>query len=130
MLLAEVFLIIAILYLAGKDATSYLLKSKVDNDLTNIRVKRWHRDGVILYLLYIIPLVFLVKYWLILVYALLISLAIFDIAFNYWAGLNPRFLGSTSKIDQFFVKIFGQEGAIKKSAIFLIILLLLNLIFI
>lgn len=132
MLFAEVLLIIAILFLAGKDASSYLLKDKTsDNqELTLKRIKRWHRDGVILYILYTIPLLFLVNPFLILTYALLIRLAIFDIAFNYWSGLDPKFLGSTSKVDQFFVKLLGQDGAIKKSAIFLIILLLLNLIFI
>jgi len=132
MLLAEALLIIAILFLAGKDASSYLLKDKTPNnqELTLKRIQRWHRDGVALYLLYIIPLLFLENPWLILSYALLIRLAIFDIAFNYWAELDPKFLGSTSKVDQFFARLFGQNGAIKKSAIFLIILLLLNLIFI
>lgn len=132
MIFAEIFLIVAILFLAGKDASSYLLKDKDNNneELTLKRIQRWHRDGVFLYILYTIPLLFLVNPFLILAYALLIRLAIFDIAFNYWSGLDPKFLGSTSKIDQFFVKIIGQNGAIKKSAIFLFILLLLNLIFI
>jgi len=55
MLLAEVLLIIAILFLAGKDASSYLLKDKDNNgdELTLKRIQRWHRDGIVLYLLYL-----------------------------------------------------------------------------
>ena len=136
MILAEIYLIICTLFLASKDALSYLLKDKVDTDLTKKRIAKWHRDGVILFLLYILAALSILvvdkaeNWWLIFPYSALIRLSIFDIAFNYWAGLDPKFLGSTSKVDQFFVKIVGQDGAIKKSAIFLVILLLLNLIFI
>ena len=129
MILAEIYLIICVLFLAGKDASSYLLKDKLrsDNTIDLNRIKRWHRDGVILNLLFILPLLLLVK-WYILIYALLIRLAIFDIAFNKWAGLNYNFLGSTSMVDKIFVKIFGKMGAIKKSVVFFLILIAINIL--
>jgi hypothetical protein len=128
-LVAQVILIIATLILAGKDASSYLLKDKNPQDqvLTIKRIDRWHRDGILLYALYILILAFQVNWWHLCIYATLIRLAIFDIAFNFWAGLDFRFLGSTSKVDQFFVKIFGKYGALEKSMIFLIILIVLNI---
>jgi hypothetical protein len=118
-LVAQVILIIATLILAGKDASSYLLKDKNPQDqvLTIKRIDRWHRDGILLYALYILILAFQVNWWHLCIYATLIRLAILDF----------RFLGSTSKVDQFFVKIFGKYGALEKSMIFLIILIVLNI---
>lgn len=128
LILAQIYLLIATLFLAGKDASSYLLKDKLQSgELTSKRINRWHRDGVILNTLFILPLILLVGP-LIALYALLIRLSVFDIAFNYWSGLNPNFLGSTSRVDQLFAKIFGQQGAIKKSLIFLLILVILNIV--
>lgn len=128
-IVAEIYLIICILFLAGKDASSYLLKDKLrsDNTIDLNRIKRWHRDGVALNILFLIPLLFLVK-WYILIYALLIRLSFFDMAFNKWAGLNLHFLGSTSNVDKIFVKIFGKNGAVKKSLFFLAVLVLLNIL--
>lgn len=129
MIIAEIFLIICILFLAGKDASSYLLKDKLrsDNTIDLNRIKRWHRDGVALNILFILPLLFLVQ-WYIIIYALLIRLSFFDIAFNKWAGLDFRFLGSTSWVDKIFIKIFGKMGAIKKSLTFYSILIILNIL--
>lgn len=127
--LAEIYLLICILFLAGKDASSYLLKDKLksNNTINFNRIKRWHRDGVILNILYVLPLLFLVE-WYILIFALLIRLSFFDIAFNKWAGLDFRFLGSTSWVDKIFIKIFGKMGAIKKSLTFYSILIILNIL--
>jgi hypothetical protein len=133
MIIAEIYLLIATLFLAGKDASSYLLKSREDGPLTRDRVRRWHRDGVALFLLYIIGAATTLffygdfKLWLVVIYSVLIRLSAFDLAFNYWAGLDIKFLGSTSNVDKFFVKILGKYGAIKKSTIFLIILIILNI---
>jgi len=129
MIIAEIFLIICILFLAGKDASSYLLKDKLrsDNTIDLNRIKRWHRDGVALNILFILPLLFIVQ-WYIIIYALLIRLSFFDIAFNKWAGLNPTFLGSTSEVDKIFIKIFGKKGAIKKSLFFFAILIIFNIL--
>jgi hypothetical protein len=127
--LAQIYVLICLLFLAGKDATSYKLMEKDDplTELKRKRVRRWHRDGVALNALVIVPIVYLRPElsW-ILLYALLLRLAIFDLAFNYWAGLNIRFLGSTAWADQIFSKIFGQYGAVKKSVFFLALLVLLN----
>lgn len=128
MILLEIYVLVCILFLAGKDATSYLLKDKISNDQTTGRISRWHRDGVALNALIIVPIVYLRPelYWIIL-YTLLIRLAVFDIAFNKWAGLDYRFLGSTAWTDKIFVKIFGTYGAVKKSIFFLTALILLNI---
>src|SRR5882672_6584762 len=126
MLLYEVFLLICTLFLAGKDATSYLLKDKnrPENSLDTGRIKRWHRDGLILNALFVLPLVYFTGLWQIVVYAGLIRLAFFDVAFNKWAGLGLNYLGSTATIDKIFIKIFGKNGAILKSLAFLVILII------
>ena len=127
--LAQIYVLICLLFLAGKDATSYKLMEKDDplTELKRKRVRRWHRDDVALNALVITPIVYLRPElsWIIL-YAVLLRLAVFDLAFNYWAGLNIRFLGSTAWADQIFSKIFGQYGAVKKSVFFLALLVLLN----
>lgn len=128
-ILAQIYVLVCILFLAGKDATSYLLKEKDDPDteLKLKRIQRWHRDGVALNMLIIVPIVYLAPElsWIIL-YTVLIRLAVFDLAFNYWTGLNHRFLGSTAWADRFFHKIFGEDGAVKKSYFFLGVTILLN----
>lgn len=126
----QLFMLVAILFLAGKDATSYKLKSKIDDSLSYTRIKRFHRDGFILNLLFILPFIYFNYHdWhLYVVYTTLLRLIAFDLAFNYWAGLNPRFLGSTAWTDKQFIKIFGINGALKKSIVFTIVLILLNLI--
>lgn len=130
-ILAQIYVLLCILLLAGKDASSYLLKDKnaKDLELEKKRIDRWHRDGVALNALIIVPIVYLRPelYWIIF-YTLLIRLAVFDIAFNKWAGLNYKFLGSTALTDRIFNKIFGQYGAIKKSLFFAATLLVLNIV--
>jgi hypothetical protein len=122
--------LVCILFLAGKDATSYLLKNKNTQDvsLERKRIQRWHRDGVALNALIIVPIVYLRPelYWIIF-YTVLLRLAVFDLAFNKWAKLNYKFLGSTAWTDQFFSKIFGKYGAVKKSIFFLLVLTILNI---
>lgn len=130
-ILAQIYVLVCILFLAGKDATSYLLQDKMspDTELKLRRIDRWHRDGVALNALIIIPIVYLApELSLIILYTVLIRLAIFDLAFNYWTGLKYTHLGSTAMADKFFVKIFGTEGAIKKSLFFLGLTLFLNFI--
>lgn len=117
-------LIIYKLFLAGKDSSSYLLRDKANvTDITLNRIKRWHRDGVILDLLFTGALVPTFGWWVIL-QSLLVRLSVFDVAFNHWSGLNINYLGSTAATDKFFVKIFGINGAVKKSLIFLILSLI------
>ena len=131
LILAQIYVLICILFLAGKDASSYLLKdqNRPSSTLDNKRINRWHRDGVALNMLIIVPIVYLAPElsWIIL-YTVLIRLAVFDIAFNKWAGLNYRFLGSTAWADNFFSSIFGKYGAVKKSIFFLIVLIVMNII--
>jgi len=125
-------MIICVLFLAGKDSTSFKLKDKSPDDegLEEKRINRWHRDGVALNILFIIPFLYydIYNWHLYLVYTGLIRLVFFDISFNYWAGLNYKFLGSTAWWDQQFIKIFGKFGALKKSLAFLAILILISIL--
>ena len=126
----ELYITVALLFLAGKDASSYRMKDHSGRNevLQKKRIKRWHRDGVALFILFVIPCVYFTNnYWLIL-YAALIRLTFFDPAFNHWAGLRVRYLGSTAIWDKFFISIFGLNGALLKSLVFLVILILTNIL--
>lgn len=128
--LTSAILIIFKLFLAGKDATSYLLKEKhEENALTFKRIKRWHRDGAALDFLFTVILAWASGDWVsVFVQSVLIRLALYDLAFNHWSGLNIHYLGSTAYWDKIFVKLFGINGAVKKSLAFLIILILWGII--
>lgn len=129
--IAIILLIIFKLFLAGKDASSYLLKGKLDlyEGITKKRLDRWHRDGVALDALFTLAIAWATGDWiLILIHSLLIRLGIYDLAFNKWASLPLKTLGTTSKVDRFFSKIFGANGAIIKSVIFLIIAIALQIV--
>lgn len=124
-IIAVIFLLIFKLFLAGKDASSYLLKDKVAiGELITKRIKRWHRDGVVIDFLNTVSVAYNFNYdwWQIIFVSLIIRLAVYDICFNHWAGLNINFLGSTAWFDRQFIKVFGINGAVKKSLFFLIIL--------
>lgn len=129
LIFAQIYVFVCILFLAGKDATSFLLteRAKLNTSLGSRRIQRWHRDGIALNILVIVPIVYLRPElsWIIL-YTVLIRLAVFDLAFNKWAGLSLTWLGSTAWTDRFFSKIFGEKGAVKKSIFFLLVLIVLN----
>jgi hypothetical protein len=126
----QLYYMVCTLFLAGKDADSYLLKDRRDNPMSYARVKRWHRDGLILAMLFVLPLVawLPVLAWKTCLGALLIRLSFFDLPFNRWASLPPYYLGGTAWVDGIFVKIFGQNGGLRKSLAFFVILVLLNLL--
>jgi hypothetical protein len=131
MILAEVYSLMCILLLSGKDSSSYLLKdhNRVYTLLDKSRIQRWHRDGVALNALVISPIVYLrPDLYLIILYTVLIRLSVFDVAFNRWSSLDYRFLGSTALVDKIFSKIFGKYGAVRKSIFFGIILIILNIL--
>lgn len=123
---ALVFMLVFKLFLAGKDASSYLLKDKnATGVLTEKRIQRWHRDGVAIDAMNTaaVAYIFGPVWWQVILVSLLIRLAIYDLAFNHWAGLNTHYLGSTAWVDKQFVKIFGINGAIKKSLFFVAVLI-------
>ena len=127
--LAQFYIIACTLFLAGHDSTSYLLKSGGTNigPLLFRRIKRWHRDGSIIFFLCCLPLVYFIG-WQIIIAALLIRLSFFDLAFNVWSGLPIDMIGTTADTDKFFSRIFGKNGALKKSLLFFIILVVLNIL--
>ena len=116
--------------LAGKDATSYLMKSNNStSDINLIRIKRWHRDGMLIHAIFIAIMTWASHAYIETpIQQLLIRLAIFDILFNKYANLDIHYLGSTAWFDKLFVKIFGVNGAIEKSAVFLILLILWGIV--
>lgn len=124
---AIAIIIIYKLFLSGKDADSYQLKDKsATGALVDKRIQRWHRDGVALDIIFTLVIAYAFKnYWIILL-SLLIRLSIFDIFFNKFAGLDIHYLGSTAWTDKQFVKIFGINGAVEKSIIFMILTLTLT----
>lgn len=126
----QAYLLPCLLFLAGKDATSYLLKDKKDNALSAGRVQRWHRDGFVLYVLFILACVDKepVLWWKTLIAATLLRLSLFDLCFNWWASLPITYLGGTAWSDRQFVRIFGINGAVKKSLTFLALLVGLNIL--
>lgn len=130
-LVAQIYVFICTLLLAHKDAMSYLLKDKNSPDTTEKLsiISKWHRDGVLMNILFVLPVFVLspALSWIIL-YAILIRLAIFSVAFNYWAKLNYKFLGTTAITDKLLRKYFGEQGALKSSLFFLTILISLNFI--
>jgi len=130
-IVAQIYVLICTLLLAHKDAMSYLLKDKVANDTPERLsiISKWHRDGVAMNILFVLPVFILspALSWIIL-YALLIRLAFFSVAFNYWSKLNHKFLGTTAWSDKVLRKIFGEQGAVKASLFFLSILIILNFI--
>lgn len=129
--IGELYLLIVKLFLAGKDASSYLLKDKsAQGILVGNRIKRWHRDGVALDILSVIPVVYIVgqDWWQVIISNILIRLSFYDIAFNRWAGIDLTYLGSTAKFDRFFIKLFGVHGAIKKSLVLFVLLITFNIL--
>lgn len=115
------YLLIFKLFLAGKDASSYQLKDKTAHgELTSTRIKRWHRDGVVIDIMGTLPFAYILgpDWWEVILISFLLRLAVFDLAFNKWSSLNIHYLGSTAWADKQFIKIFGVNGAVKKSLFF------------
>lgn len=125
----QLYLIVCVLFLAGKDSDSYQLKDKKDGPLTAGRVRRWHRDGFILYLLFAVPLVgwLPMLWWKIAIIWVMIRAIFFDLPFNAWSNLPVTYLGGTAWTDRLMVKIFGMNGAILKTSIFLALLVGFNI---
>lgn len=130
LVITALLLIIFKLFLAGKDATSYLLKEKdYENELTLVRIKRWHRDGAAIDAMFTSVLAWASGLWVaVIIQSLLIRLAVFDIAFNHWAKLDIKHLGSTAWADKIFSKIFGEDGAVKKALFFLVVLIIFTIL--
>lgn len=125
--IALVISLIFTLFLAGKDASSYLLRGMIDpyQGVTKSRLDRWHRDGVAIHGIFTFVLAWATGLWVTIpIQALLVRLSVYDLAFNKWSSLPETYIGNTSKIDRFFRRIFGNNGALEKSIVFLIILII------
>jgi len=129
LIISQLYILIFLLLLAGHDSSSIRLREHAVDALGVKRIKRWHRDGAFIYGMFCLQVAQNLSWWL-LIPAVLIRLAFFDLAINYWTDWNINFIGTTATTDKFFAKIFGKNGAIKKSLFFFLILLLLNILFI
>ncbi len=120
-----VFSIVFTLFLAGKDAASYLLKNNsAIGPLVTSRLQTWHIDGFIINAIFIFVLAYAGDSWWIILQGGLVRASIYNIAFNYWAGLSITYIGTTSWIDKNITsKIFGSNGAIIQTLTFSIITL-------
>lgn len=127
----QIFILAFILVLAAKDAYSYLLENKnivATPEVLNLKDK-WHLSGAALFILYAVSLAIASGFWWELpVLAILIRLSFYDITFNFFAKLSLAFIGTTAKTDLFLRKIFGKNGAIIKSVIAFILLILFNML--
>lgn len=115
------------LFLAGKDASSYLLRGMLDQyqGVTKSRLDRWHRDGVFIHAIFTFVLAWATGLWITVpIQALLVRLGFYDLGFNKWSSLPITYIGNTSKVDRIFLRIFGKNGALEKSLAFLLILLI------
>ena len=110
---------------AGRDSDSIRMKTGTVDSLLLIRLKRWHKSGAITYLIVCGMLAYFLG-WKILIAGLIIRIAFFDLAVNKWADFAFDLIGTTATTDQFFAKIFGQHGAVKKAGFFFLILIILN----
>jgi hypothetical protein len=124
----QLYLLLVGFFLAKKDAESYLMKDNISTPTILSIIKRWHTDGVILAILINIPLLydFHSIWWQLVVVNVFLRLAEFDLVFNKYANLSLTFLGSTATLDKIFSKIFGQNGAVIKSFVFFIALVVFN----
>ena len=123
----QAYLIICVLFSAGHDSSSIRLRQTVSDYMTIKRIRRWHRDGFLLYVLFCVPVIF-IGGWKIAIAAALIRASIFDLALNKWTDYNYKFIGTTAFWDKQFSKIFGKDGAVKKSLAFLLVLIALNIL--
>ncbi len=135
MITIQLYLLICILALAGKDADSFRLKDhNAAGRLTDRRINRWHRDGVLLWALITISPTYMayclhLDWWMVPAYSCILRAAFFDPFFNRWAGLQVTYLGGSAGWDRLFVNIFGLNGALKKSAAAIAVIIVLNIIF-
>lgn len=115
-------------FLAKKDAESYLMKDNNATPTTLELIKRWHEDGVILAVLINIPLLydFYSIWWQLIIVNVFLRLAEFDLVFNKYAKLSPYYLGSTATLDNIFSKVFGKNGAVTKSIVFFVALVVFD----
>ena len=123
------------LFFAGRDSVSISQKEKEFNELTKQRNKWWHTQGGILYAIFVLTVCCTVWYydsvWFGLklgVAAALTRVILFDPALNHWSGWSITHLGTTAAWDKIFKKLFGKEGAMKKTIAFFILLVILNLV--
>jgi hypothetical protein len=124
----QLYLLITILFLAGKDATSFRLKDQnATGGLIMGRIKRWHRDGFALWILITIPVAWFI-HWEMAAFSILIRASVFDLGFNKWGGLPTTYLGGTAGTDKLMVKIFGLHGAIRKSVVFAFLVAAVNVL--
>lgn len=124
MIYAQLYCLLIALILGYRDGMSH----QSNRILGSKQLTAWHFCGGLLYTLFTGPLFFLAG-WEIFIAALLIRLAVFDVAYNKAAGLKLAYMGEgTEKIERVAIKVFGPNGAVKKMIVALAILIILNIL--
>jgi len=102
-----------------------------DNRLiTPAKRKLWHFSGALLYTAFTAALCVRFEDWRLVIAAVILRAAIFDIGYNVGASITPTYIGDgVENIEAAMVKIFGKQGAYWKALSFLALLVGLNLIF-
>ena len=111
----QIYLVVLTVLLSIKDSTSYLLKTKDKNLLVTSRVNRWHLQGAAIFVISLLPLMYIGNIIEVSIAALLIRLSLYDLVFNKAANLDFSFFGTTSKSDIAFSKIFVAQCKTLKS---------------
>lgn len=117
--------LVYILVATGKDATSDKLKDQgVASPLVLKRLKRWHLLGSLEHAIFACSLgalasycsPFLTIYWVeVPIINILLRIALYDVLFNIFRGLDYRYIGNTAWWDKYiFHPLFKEKGAIKK----------------
>ena len=127
LIIFQLLLLAYILISAGRDSDSIRMKSNTVDNLLLIRLKRWHRSGAITYAIVVGMLTWFIG-WKIFLAGILIRIIFFDLAVNKWTDYPFDLIGTTAITDQFFAKIFGQHGAVKKALAFFALLIALNIL--
>lgn len=131
MILSQLYIILVAISFGARDGINYRLYNKpaIGSYIEiQARLKWWHGIGVALYGIAIAPVVWLVG-WELIVAAILIRAAFFDIGYNWCNGLDRiGYLGTEANSDRWSVKIFGKDGAVRKMGACLLVLVILNLL--
>jgi hypothetical protein len=129
MIYAQLYLLLATVVMGARDGINYRVFGKPVGIYANIKkqLKWWHWLGGINYVFVIAPVVWLLE-WKIIIAAMLIRVAFYDVVYNKLAGMVSGHLGTEAGSDKLFARFFGKDGAVNKMWAALLLLIIINLL--
>jgi hypothetical protein len=126
---AQIYMLIVCLNLGYRDGINYRIFGKPVGRYTNVKawLKTWHAQGAGDYLMHAAAVTW-VAGWQLIVAALLIRVATFDVAYNKGARMPLGHIGTEAFWDRFFSAKFGKDGALLKMLFAIIIIIALNIL--